>query len=63
MEFFLKYKWDIIVVFDIGISYLGYVYSDKIEIVKNMINFNEWIGNFILDLKVKVFIIVLLNED
>lgn len=57
------YKWDIIVVFDIGISYLGYVYSDKKEIERNMINFNEWLGNFILDLKVKVFIIVLLNED
>lgn len=59
----MKYKWDIIVVFDIGMSYLGYVYSDKKEIEINMINFNEWIGNFILDLKVKVFIIVLLNED
>lgn len=57
------YKWDIIVVFDIGMSYLGYVYSDKKEIERNMINFNEWLGNFILDLKVKVFIIVLLNED
>lgn len=49
--------------FDIGISYIRYVYSDKLEIVINIINFNEMIGNFIFDLKVKFFIIVLLNGD
>lgn len=57
------YNWDIVVVIDIGISYLGYVYSDRKQIKENKINFNEWIGNFSYDKIVKVFFIVLLNED
>lgn len=62
-EFPSKYKWDIIVAFDIGTSYSGYAYSDKIEIAKNTINLNEWTGNSTLDPKAKAPTTVLLNED
>ncbi|XP_065930489.1 heat shock 70 kDa protein 12A [Magallana gigas] len=62
-EFPSKYKWDIIVAFDIGTSYSGYAYSDKKEIETNTINLNEWTGNSTLDPKAKAPTTVLLNED
>lgn len=62
-EFSSMYKWDIIVAFDIGTSYSGYAYSDKIEIATNTINLNEWSGNSTLDPKAKAPTTVLLNED
>lgn len=62
-EFSSMYKWDIIVAFDIGTSYSGYAYSDKIEIATNTINLNEWTSNSTLDPTAKSPTTVLLNGD